>query len=698
MFATGVAANPLSWPAIHEKNLRVLAGSPLDFSQIFPAQPVTQGVVVRHGHLFHGNQRIRFLAAVMPMQKVFGGVPTHTDAREYAVELRRRGYNLVRFVSLQDVLMSGRKKNFDYDPVKLDRLFYLLAELKKQGIFWEMDIISWENGAFAKKNRYGRGESEYLRSRLYYDPEAMKHWQQIVRMLFLKKNPYTNMSTLADPALAVVTLVNENDLLQTINITQRVSNWLPEGVKNKLNRHFQISLLQYKKTNHKEKTEPSLFDKYDDADPLLSRLVAFATQRTEAIHQSMSKYLRSQGYHGLITADNNDGGQIGSAFGRVSLDLVTMHAYHDHPAELGTKSQKLGPKRKYVLTSSLKDRLAYLRHAFITRQKDKPFILDEYNHAYPNPWRREAGLLVPAFAAWHDWDGIARFARPVELAYGHTPAPRQHYITAFGVGMDPVSRAGEVLAALVFRRGDVPSAKKKNQQCWYLDPEEFDSDSTAWQRWPDALSLTGLEKSIAVSFRKPTRNTKNTCIPLHPETVRTYIANTWKMRQHLPTSFSSQYITLNQTSVKITSKRTEALALGEEKKLSTEHLAVRSSGELAVSVSSLDMRSVAASHSLLMTFVTDARSSHMDMRGGILRSHGELPVRVRPVTATITLKREAGACAMKLYALSLRGQQQQKISLTKTTLKNGQCSLQANIDIARMKQPSLFFHWVSIDQ
>jgi len=688
-----------------EGDLRVIAGSALDFSYLNDGKTISlplQSLAQQDGSmsLAVNQQSKRLFCAVMPMQDVFGGVPSHQDANDYAEELHRRGYNMVRFVSLQDVLMAGRKIDFDYDVNKLDHWFYFLAALKKRGIYWQMDVVSWENGAYAAANRFNRNKSKHLIARLYSDAQAMQHWQNIVKTLLLKKNPYTGINTLTDPALALVTLVNENDLLQIINITQRLPSWLDGATQKVLNHLFMEWLQKYAPPLYAraKQQDKSLFSHASIHMPWSAAITQFAVARSIAIHQEMSQHLRHKGYQGLITGMNSDGNQIGSGIPRQGLDVLTSHAYHDLPQELGTVNQTLGPKRRHSMRSSTTDSIEYVRRLLLARQANKPFIVDEYNHAFPNPWRREAALLIPAYAAFQGWDGICRFARPVELAYGHSQAPRNHYITAFGVGMDPIARGGESIAAMLFLRRDVSVGRSMRRL--ELQPEPMIASGAAWQRWPKSLGLLGLNNRMAIDWSAHPH--QKGALALNPSFFLQ--SQGQQQRQLQVTQVSSTHNTPDHQihiagkQITINTARTEAVSFeqGDNVTVSRLHIQDADSPGL-VAISALDAYSLADSRHLLLVYLTDAHNTAMEMSGNTLTDHGHLPVLLRSGQVHITLQQKTDqACNIKAYSLSMQGKRMEQITRVKSYSQHKQCMLDIHLDTAKLHHPALYFELVRL--
>ncbi len=683
--------------------MRVVAGSALDFSYLNNDGSISSPVQLlmqqgRTVNLAINQKKKRLFCAVMPMQDVFGGVPNHQDADSYAEELYRRGYNMVRFVSLQDVFMAGQKIDFDYDEDKLDRWFYFLAALKKRGVYWQLDVVSWENGGYAAANRFNRNKSQHLIARLYSDSQAMQHWQKIVKTLLLRKNPYTGGNTLTDPALALVTLVNENDLLQIINITQRLPSWIDSETQEALNDLFMEWLHTHNAGLYKQAKDQKnrLFLRASIDMPWSAEVTRFAVSRSITIHQQMRKYLRQQGYQGLLTGMNSDGNQIGSAIPRQTLDVLTSHAYHDLPQELGTLNQMLGPKRKHSMLSSTSDSIEYLRRLLLARQSNKPFVVDEYNHAFPNPWRREAALLVPSYAAFQGWDGICRFARPVELAYGHSKAPRNHYITAFGVGMDPIARGGESVAAMLFLRRDVQEGR--SIRYLELQPEQMMASGAAWQRWPKSLGVLGLNHRIALDWsarphQKGAKSlTPNFFLQSQQEQQKELLIDTEPSIYNTPEG----QIHIVGKQIVINTARTEAVSFEQGDKVIVSRLRVQNSDSPGlVAVSALDDYTIMESRHLLLVYLTDAHNTDMKMSGKTLVDHGHLPVLLRSGQVQITLNQKVNdTCNIKMYSLSMQGTRMEQVTSMKSIRQNKLCVLDIHLNTATLKHPALYFELV----
>jgi hypothetical protein len=101
--------------------------------------------------------------------------------------------------------------------------------------------------------------------------------------------------------------------------------------------------------------------------------------------------------------------------------------------------------------SAIGQGMAYFRGLAGTRQWGAPFFISEWGHPFWSPWRYEAGLTFPSLAALQGWQMISQHARAVAI-------PNDKTIHTFQVSNDPPLKAGEYIAALLFRRGDVQTS------------------------------------------------------------------------------------------------------------------------------------------------------------------------------------------------------------------------------------------------
>ncbi len=104
------------------------------------------------------------------------GAVDHAFIDRYVRQLRLHGYNIARFYFVDADLMLGQERDFDFRPEALDRMRYLMAALKREGIYWIIDGLTSESGALGGKDIDRWGVDGNLKRRIYVDDAAFDHW------------------------------------------------------------------------------------------------------------------------------------------------------------------------------------------------------------------------------------------------------------------------------------------------------------------------------------------------------------------------------------------------------------------------------------------------------------------------------------------------------------------------------------------
>jgi hypothetical protein len=135
------------------------------------------------------------------------------------------------------------------------------------------------------------------------------------------------------------------------------------------------------------------------------------------------------------------------------LDAVDSHAYWQHPVFPRTEWD---PNDWTIDNRSLVEDLgATIGSIARQRVKGKPFFCTEYQHPSPNTYSAEAPLLLSAYAAFQDWDGLWFF----DYGAGPDEWDRGFISGFFAQDTHPTKMANTLLAATMFRRGDVRPAQ-----------------------------------------------------------------------------------------------------------------------------------------------------------------------------------------------------------------------------------------------
>ena len=318
--STVTQANTEKWQSISDESLVVQEGSPLDFSQwVLPGPAGKYGrVIANKGKLRFEDASIlpNFTCASLAWSRSTGGFPNHKDADAYAIQLKRHGYNLVRFHFVEALLMSGREHDFDFDPEQLDNWLYFLFALKREGIYWIMDGMTSPNGAIGGIYPHRYIKKYDLKTDIYLDGRAQEHWKELVRRIFTIKNPYTKIRIIDDPALMGVVLVNEGGINYLANSSSNTSRtwpkiwqtpfnaWLQEKYKNTTD----LTIAWHGELNNDESffQQSILLPKtLREQSQRMADFQRFIAQLEISTYRWMSAYISSLGFKGLLTQYDN---------------------------------------------------------------------------------------------------------------------------------------------------------------------------------------------------------------------------------------------------------------------------------------------------------------------------------------------------------------------------------------------------------
>ncbi|MBM4080097.1 MAG: hypothetical protein FJ278_10395, partial [Planctomycetes bacterium] len=169
----------------------------------------------------------------------------------------------------------------------------------------------------------------------------------------------------------------------------------------------------------------------------------------------MRRFLKQEmGVKALVTGTIG----YGLAGGKIQaeMDFVDGHSYWEHPhfpRKPWDSTDWTIPNTAMVNSPSggTLPRLAMHRVA------GKPFTVTEYNHPAPNDYQTEAFLLVAAYGALQDWDGIFSFT----YHSGAGKWDRDLVSSYFDVDSNPVKMAHMPACAALFLRGDVQPARQR---------------------------------------------------------------------------------------------------------------------------------------------------------------------------------------------------------------------------------------------
>lgn len=717
------------WKVIDMSDIQVKPGSALDLTGL-----LKPGHAGKHGRLIaakSGNlafedspdvpHNFRGYNSFWPIKKM-GDIPKaqlHQEIAKYAELVRRGGYDLVRPLYIDNYLMgSDAKVDGQYNPDRLDNIDWLVASLKKNGIYTYVSIGAYRVGS--ADGRKGWLERDSIKMKMYLgDPETRNRWKDCAENLLNHVNPYTGKAWKDEPAIPVVEPYNEQetaflklgdlkgDALQLCE--QKWGAWLKAkyGTLEKLIATANDSSIPANASFDAMKM-PVRGNGF-----FANEFILFRQNIAEECFSWCNDVIRKTGYKGLVSQYNFDKKLMGSAVRWQDCEVVSMNGYFAHPTDT------VNPGSQCVQNSSVGNVGGYWRDINATRFSDRPFINTEQKQCFWNKYRHEDGLLFAAYAAFQGFDGAMVHCDPVLMKVERN----FDFVSAY----DPVAMANEFISACLYKRGDV---KRHEKSVELLIPASYLNSSCNGDK---AISSTQTRIALMTGFSIAFADLKKlSSIPeitakpdmvIGPDGGSEVKGTAWaatvaeskdakfnlinfvaslKGNGVLPKSNISNpdkeiyqsdtgEITLRarENLIKVITARTEGISLESGKSEPLGCLKViNSTVPASVAVCAIDGKPVASSSKIVLIYATDAVNSGMELssdRITLLKS-GNLPILMQTGKLNVTLKSES-LDGMKLFALGMDGSRKEILPLQ---VENG--SLKIEIDTAKLKHgPTPFF-------
>ena len=479
---TPETAAPDAWVPFTQ-NPWIEPGSALDFSALrgTDAPAGCRGRVVAVGNHFEFEGLPGVPQRFYGINLCFGAnyPETPEDARRFAANLARMGYNAVRIhhhdgawaathASREVEKLKSRKvqqqsasdlQPSTFQPFNssmssplcaddIDRLDCLAAACIENGLYLTTDLyvsrrVKWRDCGIDRDGDFGGDDFKRI---VYAHEGVFSNYCAFARAFLTHRNPYTGRTWAEEPALGWISLVNEDaigwDVEKLAAIPEYQAAW----------RDFLARMRAEKGGAWND--VPDAFPETADGDALPSRAYRlFIGDLWVRFTGRVRGLLDALGCRALVTSLNG-----GSFFSpehyatRAAYDYSDIHFYVDHPAFLG-KSWSLparvgnadflvrGPENRGVALP--------LEHRLL----EKPFAVTEFDYCFPNPSRGGGALAAGALAALQNADALWRFCwshKKVAIA-----KPEEAAIESFDVGADPLRQAAERLFVALFLRRDV---------------------------------------------------------------------------------------------------------------------------------------------------------------------------------------------------------------------------------------------------
>jgi hypothetical protein len=630
---------------------------------------------VKDGHLVKPDgERFRIWGINFTAGACF---PAKEDAPALADHLARFGVNCARFHFLDSnwsasLFVKGRDDTRALDPEQLDRLDYFVAELKKRGIYTNLNLNVGRNYREAD----GVKDYEYLglaKVINYFDQQVQTLHKEYARQLLTHHNPYTKRDYCHEPAVLIIEIVNENSIVAAWcnnrllgkNAQKNPGTWtdITPFYARQLTKRYNAWLKKRLSPAKLEKLRNMCGVKEDEFIPRLTkenfsaaprkRFQLEATFYIELEHNyfiEMYRYLKQElGVESLVvgTSDHyhsNTGYPLLSSTSR--LDIVDGHVYWQHPryfSDERTRPRAFTIPNTPMVNDPFNSTVVRLSRSAVA---GKPYIISEINHPFPNEYACEGIGILASYSLFHDWDGVFLYT------FEHkNPKEWEERIPGhFDIRPDPVKMTNIAAGAILFLRGDLRPALETIPRSYTIEQvlEGIRAPTSERPYFTPGFSL-------AIPLRHTTR------IVGFDDEGRPYpqaskdspiVSDTGELTWY----FSGQEKGL----VTVETEKSQALIgyLKHHNK-ALRNLSLRVENEFcSIILTSLDGRPISSSHCLLL--VTTARSANSQMAWNKERTSlsdwGSSPTLIEPVKGKIILRNLKPAQRIEVIPLNGAGE------------------------------------------
>ena len=612
-------------------------------------------------------------------------LPPKDLADKRAAFYAKYGINSVRLHKFTESSYQTGDSVIDFNPAAIDRMDYQIAKFKAAGIYVDLSV---HFGAMV----LGPADKKYVpyidelgkfpprkpsritlaHSAVFYSPELQDvHIRQMLNLL-AHKNPYTQLTYAQDPAIAFLEIINEQSILfyssteplkryPTIRkmTAERFSDWLAKkyGSAADLARAWGPKALDSFKG-----------DGFPDGESLDKRNIlpignpwywdptnlngsqSFRKQRLLdsleflyglqcEFYDRYTRAVRDAGYKGEIIGSNWQAGRAFSHFANLHSDwrvgIIDRHNYFGGAKRDGTfdNTSMLSRPGSGILSSGLQQAI------------DRPFMLSEWIHVYPNEWGAEGPAIVAAYGlGLQGWDASYLFQNGDRGAFSDLIGRDQWDAVAPQIlGLFPAIareihrsdvKESDVMAV---RNVNVPSlfqgklsfddVVKQGYDAKQLDSSKVPAESLAVAR--DVVAFTDKYGDTPVFHLDPYQKDGE------------LVSSTGQLRWKPGNDPASGVFTINTDAT----KAVVGFAAGQECRLGEVTIRPKS-GFCALYITAREKdKTIANDRNVLIVAIARARNSGMRFNPEENRviAKGNPPILLEPVKAEITLKRLGSA-------------------------------------------------------
>jgi hypothetical protein len=419
--------------------------SPMDYSKASAADAsdLLDAPAGKHGFLtvrgdrfvFEDGTPARFWGTVVAGGPVF---MDHEAAERAAARLARFGCNMVRLHHMDadwarpNIFDSAYDDTQHFSAESLDRLDYLIYQLKQRGVYVYLDLLVHRKFKAGDGVRDWQQVANGAKIVAHFNPQIIELQKKYAHELYTHLNKYTGLRYCDDPAIAMSEIINESSLFWLSGYDAVPPSYIAE-----LNDLWRAWAKSHQVTTQ---GEVSVTDGLRQRNP---KVLGFLYETQVAYFNTMRDYLRSIGVKVPIAGSNHWEATALDLKSNLAMDYVDRHSYWDHP------QGGFGPGASFDNVPMVKSK-SWDMASWMAGQRaaGKPFIVTEWNCCWINEYIAEGPLTMAAYGAFQGWDGL--------LQFDYSGADWLDHIEGnFDIGNKPHVFATWPAAARLFLKGQV---------------------------------------------------------------------------------------------------------------------------------------------------------------------------------------------------------------------------------------------------
>ena len=211
------AIAPATMTSVIDETLYITAGSAADFSgwRTTAVPAGSRGRVTISGRqMMEAGTPVRFNVAHFQPDNTFTPIPADHAAIDAGMAYWARcGYNAVRVMGIEHLIMRGQDGAATFNLELLDRFDYFLYSAKAYGMYWVMTLAQSYNlfrDMDGSLDRYTWNSASNGKQRIFVEQGWRDNWTLGVDRIYNRVNPYTGINILQDPALLMAEIYNES--------------------------------------------------------------------------------------------------------------------------------------------------------------------------------------------------------------------------------------------------------------------------------------------------------------------------------------------------------------------------------------------------------------------------------------------------------------------------------------------------------